>query len=752
MRQGLLGFATGVVVLHQLPGLPHEAWFAAAGAAGVVLAVAGGGRGAAALAAGLLVGLSYAGWFANMALEHRLPAPLEGRTLRVEGRIVGLPRQEGYRSVFLFVPEGFPDKTLAHPPRTLRLSWYGGPDGLAAGQRWAFDVRLKRPRGLLNPGAFDYERWLFAQRIDAVGYVRGAAAMGSAGTTVDRVRQRLAQRLSDLAGEGEGGRVIPALAVADRRGISTSMWRVFNATGTGHLLAISGLHIGLAAALGALAVSFIWRRWSVLCRLLPPRLAGALAGMGLAGAYALLAGLGLPTQRALLMTGVAALALVSRRHWRAADVFLWALAMVLFADPMAPLGAGFWLSFWAVAVLMLAAAGARRGRRWLSAQLTVSCGLFPLLGLWFGELPWISPLANLVAVPVISLLVVPLVFVGLASLWLSGWAAGWVLWVAASILDLLLQGLTWAAGQAATWVLPEVPLWLSAAAALGMIWLLVPGRWPGRPLALTLLLPALLYRPAPLGDGTVRVTFADAGQGTAVVVETRRHVLVYDTGPRLGRTDAASAALLPLLRGAGHDRVDRLVVTHADADHAGGLKSLLAADLKIGTIMAGEPLDAVAARSCRRGQAWRWDGVAFRMLYPEVAEAGNDASCVLHISTPAGLGVLLAGDISAATEQRLVSLEGADLRSDLLLVPHHGSDSSSSPAFVKAVAPREAVFTVGYRNRYGLPDDSVVARYLMAGAAVRETARTGALSYRLDTRLRLLGRYRRDARRYLHAP
>ncbi|MBA1149411.1 DNA internalization-related competence protein ComEC/Rec2, partial [Ectothiorhodospiraceae bacterium WFHF3C12] len=542
-----------------------------------------------------------------------------------------------------------------------------------------------------------------------------------------------------------------ALAVADRRGVSPELWRVFNATGTGHLLAISGLHIGLVAGLGGLIGALIWRRSANLCRTVPPRVAGAGLGMVLAAGYALLAGLGLPTQRALLMTGVAALAVLTRRDWRVMDVFLWAVAVVLIADPMAPLGAGFWLSFWAVAVLILAAASSGRGvGHWAGAQLAVSCGLFPLLGLWFGELPWISPLANAVAVPLVSFLVVPLVLLGLAGLAVGEAVGGLALWAAATVLEFLVAVLGWTADRAATWSLPQLPPWTLAAGALGTVLAIAPGRWPGRGLAVTLLVPLFLYRPAPLSEGTARVTFADVGQGTGVVVETRHHVLVYDAGPRLGRTDAAAAALLPLLRHRGHDRIDRLVISHADADHAGGLSSLLEADLAIGSITAGEPLEDVSAGRCAAGQAWSWDGVAFRVLHPGGAASGNDASCVIQIRAAGGATVLLAGDISRSTEGELLSRYGESMRSDLLLVPHHGSGSSSAPRFVQAVSPREAVFTVGYRNRYGLPDDRVRQRYLMHGAAVRETARTGALTYRLDRRPRVVGEHRRDGARYFH--
>lgn len=749
MRSMLAGFAAGVAGLHVLSRLPSMPLLLAMAAAGVILAGRYRGQPVAALFAAALVGFGFAGGHARLALAHRLPEAMEGVTLRVEGRITGLPRQAGYRSVFLFAPDRFPGVSPRSRPRRLRLSWYDPPGGLAPGQRWAFDVRLKRPRGLMNPGAFDYERWLFSRRIDAVGYVRGHAVLRPGENGVDAFRQHLSDRLRGLTGDGDGAALVRALAVADRRGIRPELWSVFNATGTGHLLAISGLHIGLAAGLGAVLSIFLWRRSAALCRLLPPRLAGAAVGLTVAGGYALLAGFGLPTRRAIVMTAVAALALMLRRDWRAVDVFLWAVAAVLAADPLAPLSAGFWLSFWAVAVLLLATSAPGRGR-WVGAQLSVSFGLFPLLAFWFAELPWASPLANAVAVPLVSTVVVPLIFAGVGALPFGEGLAQGLLWAAEMLLEGLVSGLSWAAANTGTWSVPALPVWTLVAGGAGLFVLLVPGRWPGRALGISLVMPLVLYRPAPLATGAARVTFADVGQGSAVVVETRRHVLVYDAGPRLGRTDAASAAILPLLRSRGVDSVDRLVISHADSDHAGGAKTLVRSSIPVGDILAGEPLEGVPARPCRRGQSWTWDGVAFRILHPRGGEQGNDASCVLQILAAGGASVLFPGDISKSAERALLRDVGGRLRSALLMVPHHGSASSSSAGFVDAVAPREAVFTVGYRNRYGLPDDGVLARYLLAGTAVREIPDTGALTYVLDERLRLQGQYRQDAARYFH--
>jgi len=754
MRSILAGFIAGVLLLHQLPELPPELllWAAAAGAP-VLAALARTRTRTLRLAAGCLLGLATAGLHAGWALAHRLPPRLEQQDIAVKGRVDGLPRDDGYRTVFYLVPEpgSWPGEQA---PRRLRLSWYDPPQPLAAGQRWAFTVRLKRPHGLMNPGGFDYERWLFAASVDAVGYVRPAPArLLGRGAGMDGVRGAVSRRIDGLLPPGQGRAVVKALAVADRRGIDGETWRLFNDTGTGHLLAISGLHVGLAGLLGGLLAGAAWRCSARLCRRAPARLAAVAGGFVLAGGYALLAGLGLPTRRALLMAAVAAGGWLGRRHWRVADVLLLALAAVLAVDPLAPLGAGLWLSFWAVAVLLVMGSlrGAGRLRGWLGMQLGVSVALFPLTASWFGRLPLVSPLANAVAVPAVSLLVVPPVLLGLALLPIAPGPAGWVLHVAAEVVGVLMQGLAWLQARGAVWPLPHLPLWVVTGAGVGVLCLAVPGRWPGRMAAAIWLLPIVMWQPPRPAAGEARVTVADVGQGTAVVVETRTHTLVYDTGPKLGRMDAGGAALLPVLKSRGRRRLDRLIVSHADQDHAGGAATLLHA-LPVGEVLSGEPIpSAPGARRCRAGQSWRWDGVRFEIVYPaRTGLHGNVASCVLRVVSGAGAAALLPGDLPARGEQRLLAA-GRPLDSALLVAPHHGSKSSSSPAFVDAVNPREVVFSAGYRNRYGLPAPDVVRRYTAIGARPRETWRSGALTYVLGRGLQLAGRERLDHPRYYRA-
>lgn len=726
MRQAAFGFVAGVVLVHQTPLLPPAwaLWLLLAPAA-VLL------RRLPALAA-LLLGAAWSLHHATTALEHRLPPSLEGRDLWVEGRISDIPSRDSLRTSFILAPDALEGVAPERRPRRLRLSWYQEAPGLAAGERWRLRVRLKRPYGLRNPGGFDYERWLFQRAVDGVGYVRdGEQAQRLAPPSgLHYLRQRLSQRLADLLPTHPQQGVLLALAVGDRRQLPQEQWDLLADTGTSHLLAISGLHVGLVFGFVYAMLRWLWRRSARLCAALPAPQAAAAAGLAAACGYAALAGFTLPTQRAVVMLSVVALCLGLRRRLSRIDALLLAAVAVVLWDPFAPLGPGFWLSFLAVAVILIATARdaiQRPGR--LRLQLLVSFGLMPVVGLWFGQLPWASPLANLVAIPVVSLAVVPL---DLLAVVLSGalpQVAAVLLQLAATVLDGLFSVLRWLQGPGALQI-PALPLPLILLAALGAALLVAPRGLPGRWLAVPLLALLVAYRPPRPAEGEAWVTVLDVGQGLAVAVETRRRVLIYDTGPRLGaRLDAGRAAVVPFLRARGWPRLDRLVISHGDSDHAGGAASV-ADELEIGAVDYGEPVPGLAGHYCRAGRAWRWDGVRFDYLAGGRGRRdGNASSCVLRVRA-GGATALLTGDLEAAGEERLLA-EGQRLRAELLVAPHHGSASSSSPAFVAAVAPQAVVYAVGYRNRWDFPRPEVVARYRALGARGYRTAETGALRFRL---------------------
>ncbi|MGD8796357.1 MAG: DNA internalization-related competence protein ComEC/Rec2, partial [Thiohalophilus sp.] len=588
MRSGTIAFLLGIVCLQGFATLPAREWI-------ILLVVSI----PAALFLTLpwrlfgwgLSGFLWCLWSAHQILAVELPVVLEGQDLVIEGRIAGLPESRERSTRFLFaVSQLIVDGERRSWPATVRLNWYGQPPALQSGDGWRLQVRLKRPHGFRNPGGFDYERWLFAHRIRATGYVReaqpsldGPVPMRFA---LDRFRQWLSERLT-VHLSGQSGALMRALTLGDRRAISAQTWQWLRQTGTAHLLAISGMHIGLLAAL----VFWLMRRlWPLageraVNRLPAPRVAAVFAMLGAVG-YAALAGFSIPTQRALVMLLVIMLALWRMRPLVPGQTLAWAGLLVLVLDPLAVLSAGFWLSFAAVAVILYVLGGYRLSwpHQWLRMQAGVTLGLTPLLLGWFQQVSLVAPLTNLLAIPLVSLLVVPLAL--LAMLGIAFWPdAGTVLLVpVAWLLDGLLAGLAWFA------VLPGAH-WQSAGGVpalgllgAGVILALAPRGLPGRYLAVLLCLPLLFGAPLRPPPDRFWLTLLDVGQGLATAVQTRSHVLIFDTGPRYSaRFDTGAAVVLPYLRQAGYRRVDRLVISHGDNDHRGGLASL----------RAGIPIDRI---------------------------------------------------------------------------------------------------------------------------------------------------------------
>lgn len=760
MRTGTVALLVGILVLQQFPELPARAWCVLL----PPLLLAAFLLPSARVPLWVAIGFLWALLFAGTALDRRLPQALEGSDLVAEGSIASVPQQRARSARFDFqITRLLGEGSAVLAPGRVRLSWYGQPPPLRAGDRWRLTVRMKRPSGFMNPGGFDYERWLFHHDYAATGYVRadpGNRRLGPpAFPPLDRLRQRIAQGV-DQALEGRAQRgTIKALAVGERGDVGPAQWEVLTRTGTSHLLAISGLHIGLVAGLVFLAVRWSWALWPALSSRCPAARVAALSAMVAALGYAALAGFSVPTRRALVMLAVGMGALALQRCVQPSRVLALALAAVLVLQPLSVLEAGFWLSFGAVAVLLYGMTGRVRPPgtwwRWGRAQWLVALGLLPLTLLFFQRASVIAPLANLVAVPWVSLLVVPAVLGGVVLIGASPTVGGWALSLAERALGLLWQPLAWLAEQPfAQWAQPAPAAWALAFAVLGALLLLAPRGLPGRPLGALLLLPALLVRPFGPPPGTARLCQLDVGQGLAVAVRTHRHVLVYDTGARFSpRFDAGSAVVAPYLRSQGVRRIDRLVLTHGDNDHIGGLQGLMAR-MEVSDWLAGEPgaVRGVPMRACRAGETWRWDGVRFSVLHPSSTDEGlhgNDRSCVLRVDA-GGAAALLTGDIQRPAERRLLGRYRRALAADVLVAPHHGSSTSSTPAFVNEVHPRYVLFAVGYRNRYGFPRPRVVERYRALGAQTLDSAQHGAVCLTLDPEqgVRALSSHRQAARRY----
>ena len=773
MRAALIAFALGVFALQRQPTLPTPGWLAAAGLAvalGAVIAWMWRGTPAlarvAAVFAMALGGFVWAAGFAHLRLAESLPAAWEGRDVEVIGVVAGLPARGGGGSLahirFVFTVE----RVLtagARVPARVQLSHYGHgalPD-YRPGGRWRLTARLKRPHGVVNPHGFDYEVWLLERRVRATGYVRARPAPARLdefvvrpGTLVERVRERIRARIeAALAGRPYAG-VLVALAVGEQGAIPPAQWEVFTRTGVNHLMSISGLHVTMLAGLAYALVAGLWRRSARLTLRLPARKAGVVAGVLAAAVYSSIAGFAVPAQRTFYMLVVAAWALWRGEFASPSRVLALALFVVLLLDPWAVLAPGFWLSFGATAVLVYA--GAHRLHRphalllWARAQGAVTLALVPVLLLWFQQLPLVSPLANAVAIPLVSLAVVPLTLLGAILPW-DG-----LLHLAHGLMTFGMRGLEWAAGFA-PWRQPLPGLIDIALALVGVSLLLLPRGFPARWLGLILLLPALT-RPAPAPPtGGLWVEVLDVGQGLAVLVRTRAHALLYDAGPGVG--DAGARVVPSVLRAFGVQHLDAFVVSHDDADHAGGAGAVLAearVTRLISSLPAAHPLRGRAARDvdCVAGQSWIWDGVRFEMLHPLAGALANPAvrdnakSCVLKVSSPGG-SVLLTGDIERRVEEELFLRSGDGLRADVLLAPHHGSNASSTLAFLEAVRPAVVVVSSGYLNRFRHPGAKALARYRALDARLLRTDRDGAVSVRTAPgRLPLIRTERRQTPRY----
>ena len=756
MRLVLIAFVAGVCVLQRLPQLPPLGWSL------VALSMTGLCLRRLPLALAALAGFAWALWHADAGLAARLPPSLDGTAFALTGRVVGLPvTREGMPRFELRVAQLQRGRQAGPPLRRVALTDYAGQLAVAPGADCVLHVRLKTPHGPRNPAGQDYERWLFSQRIDATGYViahpanacvvsRGRGALG-------RLRLRLAADIAATVEPDATAGILRALAVGERAAMSPHQWQVLQATGTTHLVSISGLHVSMVAVAAFTAARWLWSVWPGLTRRIAAPRVATVCGLVAASGYALLAGLTVPTQRTLLMLGCMAWQQQRGQRLLNADGLLVAFAIVVLIDPFAVLTASCWLSFGAMGALVAITAVLRDGGvvvRALGVHLWLACALAPLLALISPLVAWTSPLGNLVAVPVVTWLVVPLVLLGMLAtlLGLPGAAACWQL--AGRIWDGCWGLLVTLADAAPVWRLPHaiapatVPLVL-----LGLALCLLPlGR------ARLWLVPLLcvspwLARPSLPAHGDLRMTVLDVGQGLSVLLQTRRHALLYDAGPvTRGGRDAGAAIVVPNLWAAGVQRLDRLILSHADIDHSGGAPAVTQGVEVAGVMVnTADPWPAPRAL-CVDGLAWVWDGVAFEVLHPVAGMTGSDnhLSCVLRVTTTGRRRLLLTGDIDAAAEATLVARHPG-LAADVLIVPHHGSASSSSPSLLDAVRPHYAIHTAGYGNRFGFPAPAVVERYAALGSRQLVTGERGAVLVDVVGTSLSVRTWRDLQRRYWHA-
>ena len=750
-----IAFSCGVILLYRLSVLPVSWWLVAALVTAfysVLAAKSPALRNLALVVAALIAGLAWGTWQAGHQLSQRLPPDLERIPVTVEGYVCDIPAAGSFNSQrFSFCITGWPGRAESGLPERLRLSWYDGEAQTLANHRLTLTVVLRRPHGTLNPSGFRYEDWLFRKGFRATGSVRSAEPTPTLPCNLHcrytAAHQSLARWVEGRFSGASQYPLIASLMIGNRGAMESSHWEVLKATGTIHLVAISGLHLGLVA----LGAGFVARRtllgFPVHCFSEESLRRGVFVMVGVSClAYALASGFTVPTRRALIMVMIATWALTGGRETSPWQSMALAFAMVLLLDPFAPLDQGFWLSFSAVAILLVTFSGRLGAVGWLAglflAQMAVFVGLWPVLAQFGQGQPVAGLVANLMAIPWVSVIVMPVIIVGGMVVALVPALAEWVI----PLMDAVLAGLWWLLLRLSEWqvpVLTSASLPLLLVAASGLLVLRLPLPW----------IPALVFSVVVLwlwpGTGSVsggpvnryvsvpEVRILDVGQGLSVLVRHRREVLLYDTGPAVpGVFSAMESTVLPNLKDLGVRRIDQLVISHSDSDHAGGV-GLLFGSLPVGRVIAGEPeaLEEVGVpanvpvQRCR-GKPETLGALELAFWRNPGDVSGNDASCVLVVRHKATEWIL-PGDITDAVEVGFLKALESALDPSLhrvVLAPHHGSKTSSSSAWVNTLAPDHVIYTAGYRHRYGHPHPDGVARYRQSGAIALNTACSGGIT------------------------
>ena len=821
MRLAITAFIAGGSLLFFLPKVPESWLYASVITGALCLFIIYFSRNSsiakklAIMSLLFTLGFAWNARYADNRLENILPIELEGKEFSLEGRVAAIPQSNSSGAKFAFeVDRAIAGKEIIqHFPKRIYLSWqpaWRNPQEIPEvipGQRWKLKTKLKRPYGSLNPYTFDFERWSFHQDFGASGSVRSGELLMNRDIAwldfelrMELARWHLRKKIqSMLPGDARYVGVLIALVMGDQNAINQDDWQVFNATGIGHLISISGLHVTMLAGVGASLATFIWRRrtWPLIA---PVSKVAAVSGFATAFIYAWLAGFQIPAQRTMYMVGVVAFALWTGRNPRSFDIWWWALAFVLLIDPMAPYTPGFWLSFGAVAAILYAMGdsqgllGIPTGKElevhWMQrvfqalreacrVQAVVTLALLPFTLFWFYQVSIVSPIANAFAIPLVSYIVTPLAIAGAL---LPEFISPYLLLPAHGSMEYLANTLEWMAGWSWSVVWSRQPeWWMLLLSGCGIIYAIRPGdigeTWKGRLLAITLSAPLFFWPSqfnAHLNQGEFRVIVLDIGQGTAVLIETANRRLLYDTGPIQGKKDdAGQRVILPYLRGRGISQIDRMVISHSDSDHIGGAASLLK-QIQFGSMMGSLPsanplLQNLQARKipalpCRFGQRWEWDGVEFVIWHPheetvfaeQYPGKPNEMSCVLEVRNQQS-SLWLTGDVERQGEAEITErldkkmLQEIGDRELIFMAPHHGSKTSSSLALLKRLEPNQAFAQNGYRNRYGHPHPDVIARYLGLGIPFYQTPQTGAQTWLFKSNEKSKMRFLRDeARRLWH--
>ncbi len=763
-------------------------------------------------------GFGYGAWRAQLRLGEALPAQWESRDIEVEGYVASLPSLNEAGASLRFAVQSWAGQAPArtHWPSLIQLSWIARDAPLPVlepGSRWRLTVRAKRPHSNGNFGVRDAQVALLARNVRATAYVSAPQravrlrddARGVA-VAIERWRARIRSRIEGVLADAPHRGIVVALATGAQDDISDDDWTLMRRTGTSHLVAIAGLHLAIVAGLAGWAAGAAWRRARLrgvgAPLVVPAQSVEALAALGAAALYATLAGFNVPVQRALWMLVVAAVVRIGGRNVARSHALAWALGLVLLLDPWAVTAVGFWLSFGAVGAILYALAGApprvmaradrvdltreeadhppdavsfatlraaavpfvrrlaARCRSSAQVQWAVTIALAPLTAYWFAQIPLIGPFANAVAIPWVSAAVAPL---ALAGVMLPAPLDAWAFVGAHQLLVWLAKVLAWfAAPSWAALYLAQPGAWALFCAAVGVAWCLAPRGWPLRWAAPFMWLPLLMPGQGAPPPGSYRLSALDIGQGTAVLVQTARHTLLFDAGPGPESTRAGERIVVPYLQAHGIGVLDALFVSHGDADHSGGAPAVLDA-VPVRQFVAGlMPAHALWKRAraagaealrCAAGQRWQWDGVDFEVLWPDprpLSGRPNEHSCVLRVAgrdrrVP---GALIAADIEAGVERTLIARDAKALRADVLVVPHHGSRTSSTEPFLDSVWPLVALFQVGYLNRFHHPHPGVFARYTHRKIVLARSDVDGAVRIDATPGALRVERYRESHLRY----
>lgn len=657
----------------------------------------------------------------------QIPSELEAKTIAIKGTIVSLPITKQFSTRFLFNTKEF---------GKIQLDWYRSAPLLQEGQIWELNVRLKKPHGYKNPGGFNYERYLFLKYISATGYVveNAKKTLLYSPDKKTGLRQSIANQIDSVLDHRQQASLIKGLAVGIRDTMTDTQWELLQKTGTSHLLAISGLHIGLVSGFVFFLVRFLWAHLPRLPLYMPAPNIAACAAMIAALIYSALAGFSIPTVRALLMIIILMICICIRFSFKKRDILFFAGLIIIIEDPFALMSASFWLSFIAVGLLFaMNLQKAPKWRQFIRIQWFISLGLIPFVIAYFQQISWISPLANMVAIPWASFTIVPLTLLGVAVSFINLKLAAFFWLLAESALYYLQIYLQYLADFPWAWqsyVVSDWRVWL--AIALCGVLLLLPRGIPGKILGLILFCAILFVRHPKPEPGEAWLTVLDVGQGLAVLLQTQEHVLLYDAGMRYDHFDIGESVIMPFLRYQGIEEIDMLVLSHDNLDHTGGAHYLIE-HLPIQEIKSGEAISGLSINDrCIAGQSWEWDQIQFKFLYPyqENPNNSNENSCVLKI-TVGEKNILLTGDIEKQGEAWLVKHAAVELKTHILIAPHHGSKTSSTLPFVQKTQPEHVVFSAGYRNRYDFPRKDVVERYTVRGAIAYNTALEGAISFQL---------------------